>query len=156
MLHQYKILNSTSDGTLFHKLTIRCVKKCFLMSYQTWLLTNFMSFPLVRSLEENCNDGKPFLLSYVLRNSLYVSITSPLRLLNLRFGKSIFTEFTEFTDAYKDDVVSNIWGAPHWTIVLHHTLPPPFTRLISMSSKRFYNTNFTEIVYAYGTFYTNV
>ena len=47
-----------------------------------------LSFPLVRSLEENCNDGQPFLLSYLFVNSLYVSIMSPLHLLNLSVGKS--------------------------------------------------------------------
>ena len=64
------------------------MKKCFLMSCLMWLLANFISFPLVRSLEENCNDGQPFLLSYLFVNSLYVSIMSPFHLLNLSVGKS--------------------------------------------------------------------
>ena len=63
---------TTCVGRLFHKFTIRCVKKCFLMSRLTRILANFISFPLVRSLEENCNDGQPFLLSYLFVNSLYV------------------------------------------------------------------------------------
>ena len=63
-------------------------EKYFLMSCLTWLLANFISFPLVQSLEENCNDGQPFLLSYLFVNSLYVSIMSPLHLLNLSVGIS--------------------------------------------------------------------
>ena len=61
---------TTCVGRLFHKFTIRCVKTCFLMSFLTWLVANFISFPLVRSLEENCNDGQPFLLPYLFVNSL--------------------------------------------------------------------------------------
>ena len=63
-------------------------KKNFLMSCLTWLLAGFISFPLVWSLEENYNAGQPFLLSYLFVNSLYVSIMSPLHLLNLSVGKS--------------------------------------------------------------------
>ena len=45
---------TTCAVRLSDELTTRCVSKCFLIMYLTWLLTNFITFPLVCWSEENC------------------------------------------------------------------------------------------------------